>query len=211
MLNWEEAMQTKYGAKLFIFVLLYLCFILLVFTNSAYSQDKFVLQNSLNFGVSNDLLYPNSSISTGLKPKSRSLAIMYAFAATAGLTAAPFLLKVNAPAPAFLIFPGIIVGPSVGNIYANNWKGALNGSLIRIGAGALFVAGGFSGGGGLAGVFIISAIGIAIYSVIYDIFFSSPRSVDEYNQRIREKSSISVHPWIHPGGNGGGLTFHLDL
>jgi hypothetical protein len=206
-------MKVKYPVVLVVLLQLYV-FLFFGLTGTAYSQETFRQRKEIQSAVRNNIQHQNYLASQEIKLKSKSLAVVYAFGATAGLIAAPFLLNLDGPTPALFVIPGIIVGPSTGNMYAHNWKDALNGSLIRIGAGALFVTGGlmaWDNESGFAGVFLISAIVIMSFSVIYDIFFSSPRSVDEYNQRIREKSSISVNPWISPGGNGGGLKLHLDL
>ncbi len=208
-------MKVKYHIVLVMLILIqFYVWLLFGLTGTAYSQDTFRQQKELQSAVHNDIEHQNYLVSQEIKQKSKGLAVVYAFGATAGLIAAPFLLNLDDPAPALFVISGIIVGPSTGNIYAHNWKGALTGSLIRIGAGALFVTGAlmaWENESGLAGLFLVSAIVIMSFSVIYDIFFSSLRSVDEYNQRILEKTSISVNPWISPGGNGGGLKLQLDL
>ena len=136
-----------------------------------------------------------------LRPISAGSAQMWALIHTAaGVGGSYFLLKASQGGRNDLVkfvpfVYGAVIGPSVGNLIADDGKRAYRGMLIRI-AGLTLMAGGFAkaiddrrGSGGFLGMHPLTSFTIGMFAVggsaIYN-FLSTKQSVAEYNARIAQ-------------------------
>lgn len=119
---------------------------------------------------------------------------------------------------------GFIVGPSAGSIYADDWSRTIRGIIIRSGAfvtaavGAVFVLDVAFGGNGSSGelgmIMVIGGTITGVGSMLYDTFFSSRNSVEEYNQRAKlrhGKTTVQLYPWMRGNFEGAGLSAKINF
>lgn len=123
------------------------------------------------------------------------------------------ILGEDAVVPAASLFTyGLMIGPSTGNIYANDWKRGFNGFLFRaLGIGAMIMSKTYSGehldggarpnsygsGSSLQATDVVLVAGIAIFSggILYN-FVTTDQSVREYNKRVRQGIGVRLAPSI---------------
>lgn len=124
---------------------------------------------------------------------------------------------------------GLLFGPSVGLLYAEDSDRALRGIGIRMGIGAgtalLTVAGvsvaasvedSWAGLGVLASGIIVGTLSIFAHA-IRDAFIATGHAVEEHNEAVRqhatgeERTSFSVGPWTSPHDGRPGLTIRVSL
>jgi hypothetical protein len=122
-------------------------------------------------------------------------------------------------AGSIMVLGGIVIGPSAGSIYADDWRRATYGMIIRsggilvasAGVGAL-ISGALGSDDSVAGLgVVLFAGGLAVTagSMIYDIILSSQRSVEDYNRRHQGRAELSVLPWFEANSGRPGFTLNL--
>lgn len=137
--------------------------------------------------------------------KSKTRARLY----SAGYTALPILLargmsigyrlSDQSASSLLLITSGIIVGPSGGSLYADDWNLARRSILIRSVCTAFIIAGHFARNKDnefsedAALVMQVSSGLFLAGHALYDIFFLSAHSVEYYNLRIRMETGLSIN------------------
>lgn len=125
-----------------------------------------------------------------------------------------------------LLLASVIIGPSTGSIYGNDWSSARSGIAVRSGAilttgigviiagVSLFSREGAEGTGFKVGAVIAyTGFGILTISSIYDMFVTSARSVRAYNEAKQNGVTVALSPWISTEKNhsGGGLKLQLNF
>ena len=145
------------------------------------------------------------------KPKSETTAFYWSLGATLMPCLPSLIIRRGGAAPwgaiqVGLIASAIIVGPSAGHFYANQWGRGLKSAGLRLGLSALgsaLVLWGFGeahpwsgdGGGGTQAVLGIVFLVPAIGSVVYDIF-NAPSSARKYNKLIEKRGNVYLMPKI---------------
>jgi hypothetical protein len=89
---------------------------------------------------------------------------------------------------------GIIVGPGAGSVYADDWKRAKTGIGIRS-VSLILVAGiALSGSKTRNEKILMNSAGIVLFgSALFDIFYTSVKSVNEYNEKkLQSQKMITV-------------------
>lgn len=110
---------------------------------------------------------------------------------------------------------GIIVGPGAGSIYADDWQRAKLGIGIRS-ASLILVAGiALSGSKTKNEVIVMNGAGIVLFgSALFDIFYTSVKSVNEYNEKklqTQKMITVSAEPWMPDHKPGIGLNFKFQF
>lgn len=136
-----------------------------------------------------------------LKKKSKSRARWYSVAATtvpmalARLNARGYRLSEQSGTSIILISSGILVGPSAGSIYADDWALANRSMLIRSVSAAILVSGYY-----IKKNENLEALGLSLQlssglllagHALYDIIFLTAHSVEYHNARIRMETGLS--------------------
>ncbi len=138
--------------------------------------------------------------------KSKSLARLHSVAFTtiplalARLNSRGYRLPEQSGTSILLIIPAVIVGPSAGSIYSDDWPLARRSIIIRSSTFSMLVSGYFIRQNedfealGLS-LLVSSGLLLAFHS-LYDIIFLSSHSVDYYNARIRMETGLTIHNLI---------------
>ena len=165
------------------------------------------------------------------KPKKEGVAFLLSAAVpTMSFIAGQALLKndVNKPG-AVLAIGGIIIGPSAGNMYAENGKAVGKGIVTRLIGGGMITVGGYMGflhqfgsepyGGvrnDLEGFYEITATtlfiggaGLLVYSTFYDLF-NSMKNVRKYNAENRS-AKFTLTPTYFPKEKAPGISLSLSF
>ena len=145
------------------------------------------------------------------KPKSETTAFYWSLGATLMPCLPSIIIRRGGAAPwgaiqVGLIASAIIVGPSAGHFYANQWGRGLKSAVLRLGLSALgsaFFLKGYGeahpwsgdGGGGTQAVLGIVFLVPAIGSVVYDIF-NAPSSARKYNESIGISGNVYLIPKV---------------
>lgn len=160
------------------------------------------------------------------QPKSEQKAMLLTAAvpATTILTGL-LLLRNDVPLGGWLVVGGFVVGPSAGNIYAENTGAVLKAIGTRLIGGGMQVIGSYymtgelfaispiengSDGLSVAGAIIfLSGTGLVIYSFINDLF-QSAENVRKYNQKYQTKG-LAVSPTYFLNEKSPGISFSLSF
>lgn len=186
-------------------------FVIMIHWNSAGQYSD------MNYGVvpTSYIAPQNETELPGQKSKTKARAL--SFGATAVPVLSAFLINQD-PYPS-LIVGGMFAGPAAGIIYGDDWIRAGRGLLIRAASIGIVYLGAFPLGGftifdppSLTGqVVMYSGAGIFGSSVLWDIFISSARSVEDYNDRLREKQGVSISPWFEPITHSSGIRISYNF
>ena len=131
-----------------------------------------------------------------------------------------------------LFLTGILIGPSVGSLYASDRWRFFRGILIRSAAGGVSMYGielildetlgraSFFGGESeemnesryRTGWVLLVAGGVgALISTFYDIAVSSVSSVEDYNADLQNESAFNIEPWVEPVTGSAGLSASISF
>jgi len=105
-----------------------------------------------------------------------------------------------------IISSGLLIGPSAGSIYADDWSLVRRNIFIRSGSAALLVSGYIINGNqnlddNVAGLLMQIAGGFLLTTnVLYNIIYISAHSVDYYNARIKIEAGLSYYTYL-PGSS----------
>jgi hypothetical protein len=161
------------------------------------------------------------------KPKSEKTAKMLTLAVPlASILTGSLLLKAEADDLGFpLIIGGILIGPSAGNMYAENQESVIKGISTRAGGLGLMAVGTYLGvftsifephsSNGRHNIdfwpkaLMISGAGLIIYSWGYD-FYKSAENVREYNGE-NERPSFTIAPTYFPKEKAPGVSISLSF
>ncbi|MGN8224389.1 hypothetical protein [Gracilimonas sp. BCB1] len=162
------------------------------------------------------------------KPKKEGVAFLLSAAVpTMSFIAGQALLKndVNMPG-AVLATGGIIIGPSAGNMYAENSKAVGKGIVTRAIAGGMITVGGYMGilnqlsHGGVrkdpdgfneitAMALFFGGAGLLVYSTFYDLF-NSMKNVRKYNTE-KQSAKFTFSPTYFPKEKAPGISVSLSF
>ena len=159
------------------------------------------------------------------KFKNPTVAFLLSSGVTMGsvLTGSYMLEHGNSTHGAWILGLGIIIGPSAGNMYAQNNTSVANGISTRL-LGGLTIAGGAylgiasalsSAFGGesyplvnaAAYTLLIGGAGIVLYSTMFD-FINAPKNVEKYNA---QESKFRLGPTYDPVHNSVGLSMNISF
>ena len=191
--------------QLLIFFLAILLFTLVHFSVPNGSAASISGTASMPVCCADDEFHPNIA-ETGTKEnaaekKSKSRARLYSLAATtvplalAMLNARGYRMSEQSGTSIIMISSGILIGPSAGSIYADDWTLAKQNILIRSFCAALLVSGHFikrHGNSRSLGQSLQISSGLLLAGhALYDTIFLSAHSVEYHNARIRMEAGLS--------------------
>ncbi len=194
-------------------ILAVLVLTLLLWSELANAQQPF--RNSIRFQNS---AITDTAYTAAVILKSKKVAFRRSLWHTLAPVASAFVISrltegntIEAPVAALLGY-GLMVGPSMGNLYAEDWSRGINGFVFRgLGVGAVILAGSLGDDvidytpiGGydrhdwhdpLTESEFVRLVGTAIYigGVLYN-FLTLNRSVDEYSHDLKKGVRIEVSP-----------------
>ena len=108
---------------------------------------------------------------------------------------------------------GLIVGPSAGSIYAEDWQAVRWGVGIRTASIGVIAGSALAYDGSLLFDTYMAAFGsILLGSIVYDTFFMSRKSVRKYNDQLQSAGrglQLTVRPWAGAQRVSPGISLHI--
>lgn len=206
--------------RIFIFVLTIISMTLITVAapDQAVASDpgspSVLLSRTSNEIISNEWLLHTPEEVPEFKSKLR--ARLYSAAATtiplalARFNARGYRISEQTGTSIVLISSGILVGPSAGSIYADDWTLAKRSILVRSASAAVMISGHFMRDNEdtevLGSSLLISSGLLLAGHALYDMMFLSAHSVDYHNAGIRLGAGLSFHnpipqAWKRMSGN----------
>ena len=192
-------------SKAFIFVLLLM--VLAAETSAQYSFNNRTVLN-LNHTLQESFLPQESPT---FRPVNPAIPLITSYALTIGPVLMGGLASLHNTSEVYWLSFGLLIGPSTGYIFINDWPTIYRGIAIRGGSvllGLLAFGAAWDGNEGMSIILLSGAAVVATYGIFHDLFHL-PAHVRKYNET--QSAKISFSPGFNPATRSVGLNFRVSF